>query len=133
MCLSQMIAQCFIYGDSFKNACVSVVVPEEAEVMKWAAANGVSGSFEELCQNPDLKKAVAAEMLNFAKEKKLSSLEKPREFMLWHDLFSVENNLITSTFKLKRNVAAKVFKEQIDAMYVKVAEAEAAYAAKARQ
>ena len=37
--LSQFVAQCFIYGDSFQNACVSIVFPEESEVMKWAAAN----------------------------------------------------------------------------------------------
>ena len=41
MTLSQLIAQCFVYGDSFKNACVSVVFPEESEVMKWAHDNHV--------------------------------------------------------------------------------------------
>jgi len=43
-------------------------------------------------------------------------------------LFSIENNLITSTFKLKRNIAKTVFKPQIDQMYklVEAAEAKAA-------
>ena len=72
-------------------------------------------------------------MLRLASEKKLSSLEKPREFILWSEVFSVDNDLLTSTFKLKRNVAAKVFKPQIDEMYVKLTASEAAYAAKARQ
>ena len=40
MTLSQMIAQTFIYGDSFKNACVCVVIPEEAWCMKWAKSHG---------------------------------------------------------------------------------------------
>jgi len=40
MGLSQWIAQVFLYGDSFQNACVAVVVPEEEEVRKWATANG---------------------------------------------------------------------------------------------
>ena len=34
--LSNMIAQCFVYGNSLKNACVAVVVPEEEWVMQWA-------------------------------------------------------------------------------------------------
>jgi len=36
MGLSPMIAQCLIYGDSLKNSCVSVVVPDQAWTMKWA-------------------------------------------------------------------------------------------------
>lgn len=68
-------------------------------------------------------------MMRLAKEKKLSSLEKPKEFVLWHEPCSVENNLITSTFKLKRNVAKEHFKPQIDVMYGKIAAAEAAFAA----
>lgn len=43
MTLSQMIAQCFLYGDSLKNATVCVVVPEEAWVKNWAQSNGLSG------------------------------------------------------------------------------------------
>ena len=69
-------------------------------------------------------------MTRLAVEKKLSSLEKPKEFTLWHELCSVENNLLTSTFKMKRNVAKVHFKAQIAAMYEKVAAAEAAFAAK---
>jgi len=49
-------------------------------------------------------------MNRLATEKKLSSLEKPKEFILWSELCSIENDMLTSTFKLKRNVAAKVFK-----------------------
>ena len=65
-------------------------------------------------------------MNKLATEKKLSSLEKPKEFILWPELCSVENNLLTSTFKMKRNVAKEVFKTQIDEMYVKVTAAEEA-------
>lgn len=133
MALSPLVAQCFIYGDSLKNACVCVIVPEEDTVKRWARENDLEGSFADLCKNADLKKAIQADMLRLAGEKKLSSLEKPREFILWSEVFSVDNDLLTSTFKLKRNVAAKVFKPQIDEMYVKVTASEAAYAAKARQ
>ena len=37
--LSQAVAQCFVYGDSFQNACVAVVIPEEEWAMKWATDN----------------------------------------------------------------------------------------------
>jgi len=38
-----------------------------------------------------------------------------------HEEFSVENDMLTPTFKLKRNIAAKVYKEKIDLMYVELA------------
>ena len=53
--------------------------------------------------------------------------------MLYATEFSVENNLLTPTFKLKRNVCAKEFKSQIDDMYKKIEAAEAARAASTRQ
>mmetsp|Transcript_24119 Transcript_24119/g.32340 ORF Transcript_24119/g.32340 Transcript_24119/m.32340 type:complete len:123 (+) Transcript_24119:1536-1904(+) len=54
--LSAMIAQCFVYGNSLKNACVAIVVPEQSWVEEWAAKEGLDASnFAELCTNPKLK------------------------------------------------------------------------------
>ena len=51
------------------------------------------------------------------KEKKLSGLEKPKDVYVSFEPFSIENNILTPTFKLKRNVGREVFKNQIDYMY----------------
>ena len=123
--LSQFIAQTFVYGDSLKNNVVAIVIPEEEVVMKWAQSKNINSSFEELCKNADLKAEISQDMLRIAKEKKLSSLEKPKEFVLHHELFSIENNMLTSTFKMKRNVAKEVKMPMIDEMYAKIAAAEA--------
>jgi long-subunit acyl-CoA synthetase (AMP-forming) len=40
---------------------------------------------------------------------KFTSLEKPYEIYLEAEQFTVENNLITPTYKLKRNIAKQVF------------------------
>lgn len=56
-----------------------------------------------------------------AKEKKFSSLEKPKEIFLTNDPFTVENDILTPTFKMKRNVGKKVYQDQIDTMYEKLA------------
>ena len=47
-------------------------------------------------------------MMRLATEKKLSSLEKPKQFILYPEAFSMDNNLLTPTFKLKR-MQAKIF------------------------
>ena len=44
-----MIAQCMIYGDSLKNSCVGIIIPEEQWVMEWAREKGLSGDFASLC------------------------------------------------------------------------------------
>ena len=66
------------------------------------------------------KKHVLDDLLSLAKDHKLSGLEKPKDIFLTDDAFSVENNLLTPTFKLKRNIAREYFKPQIDKMYSKL-------------
>ena len=65
-------------------------------------------------------------MLRLAKENKFSSLERPADIYLTLDPFSVENNILTPTFKLKRNIGKEVYQEQIDALYDNVTKMEAA-------
>jgi len=103
MGLSPMIAQCLIYGDSFKNSCVSIVVPEEAWAKAWATENGVEGDFAAICKNDELKKVISADMLRLATSNKLSSLEKPKDVFISSEQFSVDNDTLTPTFKLKRH------------------------------
>ena len=57
------------------------------------------------------------EMNRIAVENKLSSLEKPKDIHLTLEAFSIENNILTPTFKLKRNIGREVYKAQIDTMY----------------
>jgi len=47
----------------------------------------------------------------------LNSLERPKKIYLTADPFSVQNDIITPTFKLKRNIAKKVYDKEIKAMY----------------
>lgn len=64
--------------------------------------------------------------MQIATANKLSSLEKPKGIHISHELFSVENDTLTPTFKLKRHAAAKMYKAQIDAMYEVIVAQEAA-------
>lgn len=55
--------------------------------------------------------------MELSKEQKLNKLEIPKELFLTLDPFTVENEIVTPTFKLKRNVGAKVYETQITKMY----------------
>ena len=50
-----------------------------------------------MIQNDDFKKDILADMIQLAKENKLTGLEKPKDLHLTLDPFSVENNILTPT------------------------------------
>ena len=47
----------------------------------------------------------------------MTGFEQVKAIHLHHELFSVENDLFTPTFKLKRPQARKAFQADIDRMY----------------
>lgn len=118
--LSPLIAQSMVYGDSLKNCCVAIVVPDPDGVKAWAAEHHKAGSPADLINDPELNKAIVTEMHSLCVKNKCSSLEKPQEIYLTLDAFTVENDILTPTFKLKRNVGKKIYQAQIDAMYVEL-------------
>lgn len=65
---------------------------------------------EKVINHPDFKKLIQEEINRLTKEKKLSSLEKPKDIYISKDGFTIENNLLTPTFKLKRNIAREYFR-----------------------
>ena len=106
--LSPYIAQSMVYGDSMQSSTVAIVIPEEAVVAKWREDHKV-GSNAEVLASAEFKKAVMDDMARLAKENVLNSLEKPRDIYLTLDGFSIENDQLTPTFKLKRNIAKKAY------------------------
>jgi len=124
---SPWLAQVYVHGDSLQSVLVGIVVPDEATLPGLAGKLGVTGTFDQMCKNADVKKAILKDITDLAKLNKLSSLEQCKDLLIHTELFSVENNLLTPTFKLKRNDASKKFAPQIAEMYVNI---NAAFAAK---
>jgi long-chain acyl-CoA synthetase len=114
---SKYVAQAFVYGDSLKAFLVAVIVPDEEIVIPYAQANGISGSnFVEYLQDPKLKEVILQDMVKVGKDLGLKSFEQVKEVYLTNDTFTVDNNLLTPTFKLKRPQAKEYFAGQINRM-----------------
>jgi len=66
--MAPVVAQFFLYGDSLKNACVAIIVPDEEYVLKWARENDITGanSFEQLCSSAELKALVSTQLQEYA-------------------------------------------------------------------
>jgi long-chain acyl-CoA synthetase len=68
---------------------------------------------EALIEN-DYVSTILKDMSDLAKDSHLTSLEKIHHIHLTKDPFTVDNNLMTPTFKIKRNIAKERFKTEID-------------------
>ena len=78
------------------------------QVKAFAEAHTLSQ--EGALNSAELKQQILKDMDAKAKEYGLNSLEKVKALHLTAEPFSVENDIITPTFKIKRNIAKKVFK-----------------------
>ena len=89
-----------------------IAVPETPVIKKLAAEKQIAYTNDsDLFNNNDIKKIVLDNLTDLAKTNKLSGLEKIKAIYLTSDPFSIENDILTPTMKIKRNIAAKVYAE----------------------
>jgi hypothetical protein len=119
---SGLIGQCFVYGDSFQHCLVAIVVPDEEPVKAWAQQQeGLSElSFHDLCDTPQLKDAIMVDIEKLSTVGGLHGFEIPKDIYLDSELFTVENDLVTPTFKLKRQKLRDHYQKQISDMYDRI-------------
>uniref|UniRef100_A0A668TMB3 Arachidonate--CoA ligase n=1 Tax=Oreochromis aureus TaxID=47969 RepID=A0A668TMB3_OREAU len=117
---SDPVAQVFVHGDSLQACLVGIVVPDPDFLPIWAKKKGFEGSYSELCDNKDVKKAILEDILNLGKEAGLKSFEQVRDIVLHPEMFSIQNGLLTPTLKAKRTELRSCFREQIDELYAKI-------------
>jgi len=119
---SRYIAQAFVYGNSLKPNLVAILVPDEETILPWCKEKGVKArTLAEACQSRAVRDIIRKELVNSADEMKLHGFERAREFTLYNELFSVDNGILTPTFKLKRPIAKKMFASDIERMYAELA------------
>eukprot|EP00798_Chlamydomonas_sp_ICE-L_P010283 gene10283-8205_t len=106
----------WVYGDSLKSTLVAVVVPSEA-LLTWAKGEGIEGDMAALCQDERAKEHVVAELTATGKADKLKGYEMIKKVHMVPEPFSVDDGLITPTFKFKRPQLQKKFQSEIDAIY----------------
>jgi long-chain acyl-CoA synthetase len=72
---------------------------------------------DQLFQTPDFLAAVQKSLNQFGKDNDLKGFEIAKDVHYEMEMFSVENNLLTPSFKLKRNEAKVKYQSHINRMY----------------
>jgi long-chain acyl-CoA synthetase len=114
---SKYIANIFVYGDSLQQYLVSIIVPNFENIAAWAKSKGLPEKPADLIKKPELLKLIQDDMKVIAAKEKLRGFEEVKKIRLHDQDFTVENDLLTPSMKLKRHQAKLRFKKEIDAMY----------------
>lgn len=129
---SNYIQQIMVYGHSLESVCVAILVPSKDALGQWCQDNGKDMATVFQTQDADFIKLLIEEINQLGTLRKLNSLEKPKALYITDQEFSPANDILTPTFKLKRNVCKKVYEEQINTLYADLNAKFAAAAAAAK-
>ncbi len=108
--LEPEILQAMVAGDR-RPYLVGVIVPDPEWMAEWASGKEISRD------DPALAKAVSAavDRVNAG----LSTVEKVRRIIIADEGFSIENEQLTPSMKIRRHVIRKVYDDRLGALYKK--------------
>ncbi|XP_031483365.1 probable CoA ligase CCL6 [Nymphaea colorata] len=119
------ISSIWVYGNSFESFLIAVAVPNKEVLEHWATTHGERLDYNFLCQNPKAKMYVLGELNNTGQANKLRGFELLKAVHLEPRPFDMERDLITPTFKLKRQQLLKYYKDIVDELYRNARESKA--------
>ena len=115
---NDLIKQIFVYGDSLQDYLVAVIVPDPEEFEKWAISVELEEMpYEKGVQSEKFKEAIFGAIEAQKKESSLNGFEVVKRFHITTEEFTITDNLLTPTFKVKRENALKKYIDEIKEMY----------------
>ncbi|KAF9111908.1 hypothetical protein BGX27_004254 [Mortierella sp. AM989] len=118
------IQQILIHGDSLESFVVAIVVPDPEAFIPFINKTlgidiklGDLEAYNKACRNPKLSNAVLKVLTKVGKDVGLKGFEIPKAVLLETEPFSLENDLVTPTFKLKRHHIVDVYRKELTELY----------------
>lgn len=112
--LEPEIAQAMVHGDRRPHL-VGIIVPDADWTRDWAEAKGVPADLPALAEDREFRTALsdAVDRVN----KSLSTIERVRRFIVAPEPFSIENEQMTPTLKVRRHKIREVYGDALEAQY----------------
>ena len=112
--LEPEIAQAMVYGDGRPHL-VALLVPDEGWLEEWANTNAKPQDLRSLAGDPDFVEALgrALDRVN----ERLSVIERVRRFVVAEAPFTVDNEQLTPTLKVRRHKIRALYGPALEALY----------------
>ena len=121
---SKYINQIFLYGESQYSYSVALVYPELNECVQFLKNEKILGEIdydkikiEDLCDNKNMEEEIIKDCNITGRKYDLKGFEIPRKIRIIKEPFSLENNLMTPTLKLKSKSIKAKYNDLIRNMY----------------
>ena len=106
--------QAMVHGDRRPHL-VALLVVDHEWATTWSRENGKPSDMAGLTADEDFRKAMAAAIARV--NDGVSLIEKVRHFLMADEPFTVENEQMTPTLKVRRHKIREVYGDRLDALY----------------
>ena len=99
---------------------MGIFVVDPGAISRFASATRTEPSFETdngLVSDPRIRQEVYSSIVKLADDRQLNEEERPKQFLLLNEPFTVESDVLTPTMKLRRHVAKKVYNQELQLLY----------------
>jgi long-chain acyl-CoA synthetase len=112
--LEPEIHQAMVFGDKQPHL-VALLIPEDDFLVDFAKRHAVPARLEALHDHAELRRELSAavERIN----KRLAPLERVRRFVVAREPFTVENEMLTPTMKIRRHKILAAYKDALEELY----------------
>ncbi|MBA4748821.1 MAG: long-chain fatty acid--CoA ligase [Sphingopyxis sp.] len=112
--LQPEILQAMVYGDKRPHL-VGIIMPDPEWMDEWAEAEGLPHDYALLREHDKFRTAVRAAVDRVNEQ--VSVIEKVRKFDFADEAFTIENEQMTPSMKIRRHVLREVYGVRIAALY----------------
>ena len=112
--LEREIAQAVVFGDG-RSHLVAVLVPDQEAMTSWADANGVRPMAVACAAAPEFHGFLRAAVDRV--NRRLAPPERVRRFHVATEPFTIDNDLLTPTLKLRRHRILDHYREEVMRLY----------------
>ena len=117
---SKYVSQIYVTGISTESYVVAVVVPSIKECLEFLKEKNINcdeSNIENYFKDSNLIKEIISDMDKFGRKNGLKGFEVVKKIILFKEGFTIENDLITPTLKLKRHNLKMRFNNDILELY----------------
>jgi len=117
---SKYVQQIFVHGESIESYIIAIIVPKKEAVIDFLKTKGINATEEDVHKHYDdkeLLEAIVKDMETLGRSNDFKGFEVVKKIKLIEEPFTLENNLLTPTMKLKRFEAKQKFADEIKQLY----------------